>query len=128
MLTNPRPAALPRCSPEVETLPVVGDRQLNAVRRAGQRHVDTACLGMLRHVAERLLGNSIQAQRGIGLDVPHVGVGTVGDRDRVQLLELGAIHAQRRDEAGVLEQAGMQVVGDVPDFLGQRDRVLLRSA
>ena len=148
------PRAAPRLRFDVDTVPqqphafVDADQSETGSRAVASRPGRTPCRrrrstaahrppcastsrrrGVRRHASPRCGAPPGRCDRGTGRyrpsTCPMSASARVGDRDRLQLLELGAEHAQRRDQAGVLEQAGMQVVGDVPDFLGQGDGVPL---
>jgi hypothetical protein len=82
-------------------------------------------LSVLRHVAECLLDNPVQAQRHVGPDARDVAVGAVGQVDRLPVLKLCAERTQCRVQIRVLEQSGMQIMGELSDFIGERQHALL---
>ena len=83
---------------------------------------------MLADVVQCFLGDPVQAQRDVGLDRGDVGDGVTRDGDAMEFAKLRAQRVHRRHESGMLQQAGMQVVRDVPDLLRQRRGVALDGA
>lgn len=110
---------------EVEAPSVVDDRQLHPVFRLCQCHADMTRPSVLRYVAECLLGNPVQAQRHVGPDARDVAVGAVGHVDRLPVLKLCGERTQRRVQIRVLEQSGMQLMGELADFIPERQHALL---
>ena len=126
MLTSPRPWPLRPAPTMSNPRPSSAMDQLGEVAGTEQPHLGTPGVGVRHHVAQALLGDPIQAQRGVGRGGLEVPVGAEGHRHPLMALDLGAMRRQRGDQAGVLEHARMQVVREVADVLGEPDRALLK--
>jgi hypothetical protein len=122
---QPQAASAPRRG-ALEALSVVGAGQLQAGGGALQGHVRLARARMSGDVAQGLLGDAVEAEAHVLRDGPQV-VGGARDREAVLAADLGAMRSSRRDQAGMLERARVQVVRHVTDVLGERDRLLLQT-
>ncbi len=110
----------------IETAAVVGDGQLGAFAATAQENTDALRLRMRDHVAKGFLRHAIEAERG-PIHVPlEAALGAEIHRHRLGPGQLGAVIAKNRDEAGVLEHAGVQVVREAAKVLSEPDGPLLK--
>ena len=124
MLTSPSP--LPRSSElrDIESLAIVGDRDLRVVAGAEQPNVGPAGAGMRDDVAQRFLRDPVQAERDLRGDGREVPFRAARQHGAVRALELGTVGGQCGHQPGVPQHRGMQVVGEVTDVLRERGRAL----
>ena len=95
---------------EIESAPVVSDDHLHTVRSGSQGDAHLARAGMRGDVAQRLLGDAVQAQRNVRRNGIEAGSGGQRDIHGVQALNLGAMCLQRSDEAHAFEHSRMQLM------------------
>ena len=74
MLTNPRP--LPLLASGIESLAVVGDRELGAVADAQQPDICVAGARVRDDVVQRFLRDPVQTERGLRVDRLEVSLRT----------------------------------------------------
>jgi len=110
-------AAAVACLRYREPAAIVGDAQLDGGAAAGQRHVHAMRARMPDHVAQGLLGHSVQAQRHVGGDDARAGVGMEDHLRPLCALHLVTVPAQGGDEARLLEGTGVQLVREVAHTL-----------
>ena len=67
----------------------------------------------------------VQTQRGFAIDWLDLGNGAARHGDSLLLAKLRAEPIERRDEPGMLKQAGMQIIRNATHVFGQRGRVAL---
>ena len=123
MLRNPAHSGVPA---GFEPDAVVDDLELDRRPPFAPVGRGRRCARMPARVRERLLSHPVDAQRGGAIDRADALVGTEGDIDLLLSRELVTVGLQDRDEASVIEDTRMQVVGKVPDVGDERGCALLK--
>ena len=88
--------------------------------------VRPAGAGVRDDVAQRLLGDPVQAERDLRVDGREVPLGAARQDGAVRTLELGTVGGQGGDQPTVAQHRGMQVVREVTDVLRERGGALVK--
>ena len=111
---------------EIESLSIVGDRQDYLVSGTAQNYGDLARACMLCDVAQRLLGDSIQAQGNPGVDDAKFGSRPHDHPDGVLFRELFTVNFQGGHKPHVFQDARVEVVRDFSNIFGEFIRAVLQ--
>ena len=113
---------------DVEAASVIRDGELGVTIHLLESHLDATRAGMGDDIAKGLLCNAVERQRRLGGNGCDVALDGAARDGTVQALDVGTVSAECGGEAGMLQDGRMQVVGDMPDVLGDGAGALVQPA
>ena len=102
--------ATPSGAGAVEPAAIIRDRDFDVIAGTLESNVRAAGAGVRDDVAQRLLCDSIHAERGVLADRRQVSLGAASHGYAVRALELTAVRRQAFDQAEMLEHGRVQIV------------------
>ena len=105
--------------PGLEPDAVVGDGEEQPVADLAKRDVRAACSRVAGHIAQRLLSDPEQAERGVLGERARQRAEVRGDVELAPARPPSALRAQRLGESQLLQDRGVQLVGQRVDVLAQ---------
>jgi hypothetical protein len=102
--------------PDVESLPVVGDDELDMLPQPAESHVESSRVAMHNPVSQRFLRDPEETQREVGRDQFEIAHRLEVHVHAVAIFNFDTVGPQRGDSTKELQRGRVQVMGKAPDL------------